>query len=167
MPPASDRSDRQPDSDLTPATAGHASPELNLTLPADWITPSIVRDRVRRWLGAHGWPASQVIDLVLAVSEAVSNSIEHGYGIGPDDYSPGALVELACQVEVEADGFRRAVLVVRDEGRWREPASAPTATRGHGTTMMRACVDELTVEHDRRGTRTTMRSHPVPPALRA
>lgn len=163
MPPASDQSDRQHDG-LAPAEQGISLRRLHLALPADWITPSIARNRVRDWLDAHSWPAGQIDDLVLAVSEAVSNCIEHGYAITSKDYTNSSdVIDVDGQVQMEPDRFRRTVLVVRDRGQWRVPTHYPAQTRGHGLTVMRGCVDELTIEHDDQGTTITMRSRPVPP----
>jgi hypothetical protein len=56
------------------------SPQLlQLELAADPVVASMARDRVRQWLTALGWPAGQCDDIVLAVSEAVGNAIEHAY----------------------------------------------------------------------------------------
>jgi anti-sigma regulatory factor (Ser/Thr protein kinase) len=52
---------------------------LQLELAADPVVASVVRDEVGRWLTVLGWPADQGEDIVLAVSEAVSNAIEHAY----------------------------------------------------------------------------------------
>jgi hypothetical protein len=39
----------------------------------------------QRWLAALRWPPGQNDDLVLAVNEAVSNSVEHGRALHRDD----------------------------------------------------------------------------------
>jgi anti-sigma regulatory factor (Ser/Thr protein kinase) len=61
------------------ASPRQARRPLRLALPADPITSSVTRQRVREWLAAWSWPADQLDDIVLAVSEAVSNAIEHAY----------------------------------------------------------------------------------------
>lgn len=167
MPPASNPGEQQVDGDVVPLRP--RAGVLDLVLPAEWITPALVRSRVREWLGWRPWPAGLVNELVLAVSEAVSNSVEHGYGIAADDHDDRAhVIEVAGRVEPDADHTSRIVLVVRDRGRWRAPTVDPTAIRGHGITIMRSCVDELTVDHDGdAGTTVTMRSRPVPVVTRA
>ena len=56
--------------------AVRARPALYLQLPADPIAPSVARHRIRRWLTGSCWPPGQQEDIVLAVSEAVSNAIK-------------------------------------------------------------------------------------------
>src|SRR5437763_17162595 len=58
---------------------------LRMALPADPIAISVARDGVRRWLAAWAWPANELVDILLAVSEAGINAIEHAYL----DQSPG------------------------------------------------------------------------------
>lgn len=143
----------------------HAPPAgaVRLTLAADWVAPSIARDRVERWLRALRWPPAQVEELVLALSEAVSNSVEHGYLVPPHVVDHPDVVEIAMRVRTAADGYRRAELVVRDHGSWREPDTTRT-TRGHGTLIMRTCTDEIDIDGRPDGTTVVLLSRPVPPA---
>ncbi|MEV6823335.1 ATP-binding protein [Amycolatopsis sp. NPDC051102] len=79
--------------------------------------------RLRDWLEAHRWPEDEVDDLVLAVSEAVSNSIEHGYGVPVDSAllpHPGQ-IEVTAAVKQSAVGPRHTELTIRDAETWREP----------------------------------------------
>jgi serine/threonine-protein kinase RsbW len=135
-------------------TSGDAGFEARLVaVPA---SASIVRDRLRAWLGALGWPDPELDDVVLAVHEAVTNSIEHGYaGVEPGD------VVVSGRVDRGRDG-RFVHLVVRDTGRWRTPRDP--GFRGRGLPVMRGCMDGVTVRGDRTGTVVEMRSHPVTPA---
>jgi anti-sigma regulatory factor (Ser/Thr protein kinase) len=139
---------------------------VELELTAEWVAPSIARDRVRRWLTAHRWSPAQVDDLVLAVSEAVSNSVEHGYGMPTEDADHSTLdassstVKLAGQIITDADGIRRVEFTIRDHGRW-TPPDGPSS-RGHGMTLMRACTDAVTIEHTTAGTTVVLRSRALP-----
>jgi anti-sigma regulatory factor (Ser/Thr protein kinase) len=136
---------------------------LDLLLDAEWATPSTVRARVRDWLRTHQWPAAHIDELVLAISEAVSNSIEHGYGIRADSVAPsGEVVEVHGRIEVVADGYRHAAFVIRDHGAWRTPSGRRTS-RGHGMLIMRTCADEVLVDFSATGTSVALRSRPVPP----
>jgi anti-sigma regulatory factor (Ser/Thr protein kinase) len=127
------------------------------------------RDRFDRWLGDLRWPSAQREDLVLALSEAVSNSVEHGYqihdGQARQDLVVGT-VEVGARVLVEANGMRRIALTVRDRGSWREPV-APARFRGHGLSIIRACADELSIDGDVAGTTVTLvtRAAPAPPGV--
>ena len=60
-----------------------AERHLFLALPAALTAAAEVRALLGAWLTTHGWPPAAQEDLVLAVNEAVSNSVEHGYGVQP------------------------------------------------------------------------------------
>jgi anti-sigma regulatory factor (Ser/Thr protein kinase) len=136
--------------------------ELGVELSAEWVAPSIARERVEEWLRAHRWPPAQVDELVLAVSEAVSNSVEHGYGAPSDAIEAGQTVDLRMRLTVAADGYRRVEFVVADRGTWRVPSTAPSS-RGHGMVIMRSCTDELVVDGSPSGTTVVLRSRATPP----
>lgn len=132
-------------------------PPLDLVLAADWVSPSVARDKVRTWLRAHGWTAPQLDDLVLAINEAVSNSIEHGYGIGADDPAGTGTVELRGEIS-----DHHVTFTVRDRGVWRQPVDDPKSTRGQGLRLMRACVDQVTVDVTDESTTVVLRGRPRP-----
>jgi serine/threonine-protein kinase RsbW len=137
---------------------------LELALGAEWVAPSIVRQRVNRWLQALRWPPAQIEELILAVSEAVSNSVEHGYRVPPEEIGHPGVVVVRGRMLLEPDGYRRVELTVHDGGTWREP-SRGASTRGHGMLIMRTCVDVFTVDHDGDGTTVVMLSRPAPEPL--
>jgi anti-sigma regulatory factor (Ser/Thr protein kinase) len=62
---------------------------LDLEVLSDVAELPGVRDAIRVWTRAHGWDEVQVADIVLAVDEALSNVIRHGYG-----GKPGHKIEL-------------------------------------------------------------------------
>ena len=55
---------------------------------------------------------------MLALSEAVSNAVEHGYGVRPGVVAPPDVVEVAAEVLAEG----RVEIIVRDRGGWRSPS---------------------------------------------
>lgn len=136
---------------------------LRFELTAEWTAPSLARNRVRQWLVAQDWSAAAVDDLVLSISEAVSNSVEHGYGIAVDGpvQDLNSVVVVEGSVVDEPGGYRRVVLTVVDHGHWREPDTGPT-NRRQGLRIMRACTEELTVTHSADGTKVVLRSWPIP-----
>jgi anti-sigma regulatory factor (Ser/Thr protein kinase) len=137
--------------------------ELRMTLSGELAAPSVARERLSGWLSGHRWPAAQQDDLVLAVSEAVSNSVEHGYGVDHTGVvERGGLVEVHGVVVAGLDGRRSVVLTVVDHGSWRPP-SAVRGNRRHGLPLMRACVETLTVDGTEHGTTVLLRSRAVPP----
>lgn len=156
MPPSSER---QLGNDPTRADVAQT---LDLVLAADWISPSVARDRVRGWLRANRWSPAHTDDLVLAINEAVSNSIEHGYRIGPDEAPRPETVEIHGTINRAANGSRQAELVVRDQGVWQPPTEDPRSTRGQGIRLMRACVEHLTIDGTDKGTTVVMHGRPVP-----
>jgi len=125
-----------------------APAELTLVLPADPGQLWMFRRRLRQWLAIAGWAADDQEAVVLAASEAASNSIEHGY-------APGAAPDAAVEVHAELAGAELA-LTVRDWGRWQR-RSAPVAGRGRGLTMMRAAMDEVAISTGASGTEVRMR----------
>jgi serine/threonine-protein kinase RsbW len=165
VPPPSDQDERpvrppQP-ADATDATTA-ADLELRLVLGASWVAPSIARERVEAWLRTHQWPPAQVEELVLAISEAVSNSVEHGYRVPFDAVEHAGSVEVRGQLVSGADGYRQVEFRIRDRGRWREPDRG-VSSRGHGMLIMRTCTDELVVDGSPDGTTVVLRSRPAPP----
>lgn len=161
MPPSSER---QLGNEPTRAAVAQT---LDLVLTADWISPSVARDRVRNWLRANRWSPSHVDDLVLAVNEAVSNSIEHGYLVDPEAAPVAGTVEVHGAIHTAADGTRHVELTVRDEGTWLPPTDDPNSNRGQGIRLMRACVEHLTVDGTDDGTTVVLQSRPIPPPLRS
>lgn len=132
-------------------------PSLRLLVPADLTAPARARRAVRTWLNAHHWPDEPADDLVLVISEAVSNSVEHGYGVPA---RADAVVEVVAEVRV-ADEERHILVTVRDQGVWRPP-SADRGNRRHGLPLIRACSADVTLDGTPHGTTLTLRSHPVP-----
>lgn len=146
-----------------PPVVGRAA-DLVAVLGADWAAASVARERVGRWLRDLSWPPAQRDELVLAVSEAVSNSVEHGYGVAREVVDHDGLVTVRAAVEVERDGHRRARIVVADEGSWVERGGTRDR-RGHGLTIMRACADELVVDGSPQGTTVVLHSRAAPPRV--
>ena len=142
-----------------PASRGEPAATLHVTLPALPVSDSLVRDRVRQWLLALRWPQGQLGDVLLAASEAVSNAIEHAYR----SRVPG-LVEVKGRLHTDSGGGRRVELTVRDFGSWRQ---VPThnENRRRGIPLMRACMDDVSIEGTEHGTEIRMRSRTVPPPI--
>lgn len=93
-----------------------------------------LRRQLRSWLERFEVEPEVTQCVVLAVSEAAANAVEHGYG------SDGV-----GEVRVEARLDRRAMLTatVRDRGTWREPTS--DSYRGRGITIMQSLMDEVSI----------------------
>jgi anti-sigma regulatory factor (Ser/Thr protein kinase) len=117
--------------------------------------PASARRELRRWLAALGWPAEPADDLLLAVSEAVTNAAEHAYGC-----DRSGLIELYVTDLAGPDGTHRAIVTVIDQGIWRIPPSAP-GYRGRGLQMIRALTDSVELTGGAGGTQVRMTSRPV------
>ena len=61
---------------------------LDLEVTSDPSMLPQVREAVRAWTSQHGWAEDQTADIALAVDEALSNVIRHGY-----DGQPGQRIE--------------------------------------------------------------------------
>ena len=128
-------------------------------LTADALAPSIVRRTFRDWLCELEWPEEEAEDLLLAVSEAVSNVTDHAY---PPGRTGDVLVEAECVPG--DDGRRRVVVKVADDGTWRTPP-AWHENRRRGLPLMRACTSAVQVRGGSGGTEVTMTSRPVAASL--
>ena len=107
----------------------------------------LIRREIRRWLGPLDVPPDTEADLVLAVSEAASNVIDHAYPTPTDR----AVVEVFLWTESGA-----LLVEVVDHGQW-EPPGPHTTGRGRGIEMMQRLVDAVLIHHDTRGTRVLLR----------
>jgi serine/threonine-protein kinase RsbW len=114
---------------------------------------SPLRAEVRRWLVPWALTGDDEDDLVLAVSEAASNSVEHAYKAATADDT----VELTFWTEPHA-----ICVEIVDHGHWRPPSDGPTG-RGRGIEIMQRLVGFVLIHHDNRGTRVHFR-HPLPDA---
>jgi sigma-B regulation protein RsbU (phosphoserine phosphatase) len=132
---------------------------LELQVQADARAPGRVRAELRRWLADREWPEEEGEDLVLAVSEAVSNSAEHAYGTERSAPEHDALVAVVVTELPDADR-RRARAVVDDFGVWRA-TSSDKGFRGHGLPLIGTLMDSYDVDHRSTGTRVTIVSPPV------
>lgn len=158
-PPPSDHP--RPAPSAAEQAAGSAEPRtppavvFELVLAADPAALSLIRDRFRRWLRAHGWPDAESEDLLLAVSEAASNAAEHAYPPGVQ-----GTIEIEGRITDISDGARVVELAVRDHGRWR-PIPELTENRRRGIPLMRAVVADLVIEGTDSGTCVMMRGRPL------
>jgi anti-sigma regulatory factor (Ser/Thr protein kinase) len=110
-----------------------------------------LRAEVRRWLAPLDLPGQAEDDLVLAVSEAASNSVEHAYSPPTAD----DIVELTFWTEPHA-----VCIHIIDHGQWRTPCDQPTR-RGRGIAIMQQLIAFVLIRHDTRGTRVFLRQ-PLP-----
>lgn len=82
--------------------------------------------------------SERIEDAILAVGEAAGNAIEHAYR--------GRSGSIRVRASVSG---RRLIVEVRDRGRWRLEGDPE---RGRGLGIMRALVDDVSIESSRGGT---------------
>jgi anti-sigma regulatory factor (Ser/Thr protein kinase) len=116
---------------------------LSLRLVAKPRMLGHVRRNVRRWLRAHGANDQDTAEVVLAVSEACTNAIEHAYSPAP--------------AEFEVEGVARdgeVTISIRDSGHWR---TARGVHRGRGLAIIDAAMDDVSIRAGATGTEVLMR----------
>jgi PAS domain S-box-containing protein len=104
-----------------------------------------VRARLDMWLRAAGVPDALRADVVLAVGEACTNSIEHAYRDG--DHG-------AVHIEAGFEGDEIRVRVA-DFGSWKTPPTDP-GTRGRGLRLIKALAESVAVLPTTTGTTIEM-----------
>jgi len=123
----------------------HPAP-LELAFPADTAQLRPVRARLRHWLDGCGLSIPLAQDALVAAGEAVANAIEHGHRDNPGQ-------EIRLRATVTANLLR---LTVADTGRWLPPGSEPAPYRGKGLSLMRAMMDNVSIDTSAAGTTVTM-----------
>jgi len=112
-------------------------PPLVLERPAVHDSLAPMREAFTGWLDSFSPGEDDRQNLEMAVSEAVTNAIEHAYPPG----RPGPVWLVAI---VLPDGLLE--LNVADRGRWQEPGTADDG-RGHGLLVIGQLADEMEVRH--------------------
>jgi serine phosphatase RsbU (regulator of sigma subunit)/anti-sigma regulatory factor (Ser/Thr protein kinase) len=115
---------------------------LEVDIPPDTGELAPTRATLRSWLIRAGLEPEQTLDVLIAVGEAVANSIEHGHRARRE----GAV---RLRATVVAD---RLHLTVVDTGSWKPPDSDPNSHRGRGIMLMRALMQDVTIEPGETGT---------------
>jgi serine/threonine-protein kinase RsbW len=103
-----------------------------------------LRRELRTWLSGRGVDDAVIADVLVAVTEAASNAMEHAYG---NDDTRTVVVEGLVGADL--------VLTVRDRGRWTGQLRRPE--RGRGLPLMRSMMDSVDIEPSDQGTIVRMR----------
>jgi serine/threonine-protein kinase RsbW len=138
--------------------------DLAVLLPAHPTSQREARHHLQRWLAEHGCPIDVADDLVLALSEAVANVVDHAYphdALGQVELN--ASITTATSTAVEGMRSKQVIVSITDAGRWREPDAARSAAsrRGHGLRLIGELIAQLYLQHDDAGTTVVMVSRPV------
>lgn len=121
---------------------------LYLRRPANPAELRHIRGRVDDWAGQHALAEDVVIDLQLALGEAVANGVEHAYLAT----EPGTV---EVDVEIRTTGARGGAPVVAvrvaDHGSWR-PVPTANGYRGRGLAVIERLARRVVVSRRRHGT---------------
>jgi anti-sigma regulatory factor (Ser/Thr protein kinase) len=137
------RADADDDVALLLVGIGEVPAAIGLEIPAQPALLRELRRRIDRWLTLRGVDEQRRQNVVLALSEACNNAIEHGYRNGHGTVS--------LRLEHDRERLR---IVIDDEGTWVDPTVDDT--RGRGLLIMRALMNDADVEHGANGTRVTL-----------
>jgi serine phosphatase RsbU (regulator of sigma subunit)/anti-sigma regulatory factor (Ser/Thr protein kinase) len=132
----------QPPPDDVALLAAHvaARPDerLELELPCSPDTLAPLRRTLRHWLSGVRASGGELQDILVAVSEAATNAIEHAYGP----------IDASYLVEGRLSGDR-VIVTVTDSGTWRAQRGEE---RGRGTQLMRGLMDGFELHPSGTGT---------------
>jgi anti-sigma regulatory factor (Ser/Thr protein kinase) len=139
---------------------------LNLEVTSDTAELPGVRDGIRAWSKRHGWSEAEIAEITLAVDEALSNVIRHGYG-----GEPGHKIEMSARavhdaaegegVEVRIRDFGKQVSL--DEIRGRDLDDIKPG--GLGVHIIRSVMASVEYSHaEGGGMQLVMRKYQRPPA---
>jgi serine/threonine-protein kinase RsbW len=116
----------------------------------------VLGDTLRR-LGVH---EESVYDIVLAATEACTNVLRHGGRQARGYAVVTSLGDAGCQVEVADEGAGVPDPALPEPGERQLPPLAQLPESGRGLTVMRAFVDDVTLDsRPGHGTVVTMRKH--------
>jgi PAS domain S-box-containing protein len=122
-------------------------PPMLRTMPARAQEARALRPEIVSWAAAGALPDEIVVDLQLAVGEAVTNAVDHAYpGTAPGPVAVSISHLASGDVQVE----------VTDRGRWRPPPE-DAGLRGHGLPVIRALAQDVELDPSDTGTRIRFR----------
>ncbi|HYK51962.1 MAG TPA: SpoIIE family protein phosphatase, partial [Candidatus Eremiobacteraceae bacterium] len=111
---------------------------LDIEAPAVPASARMLRQSLRRLAAGVGLDEQRSFGLLVASGEAISNVIEHAYGL-----REGTVRVVGSRID------DNLVVEISDKGSWRAPRSEG---RGRGLALMRSIVDQADVTADADGT---------------
>jgi anti-sigma regulatory factor (Ser/Thr protein kinase) len=123
-----------PDDGAEPLVGEGGSDDLGISLPAVPESVTALRWMARDFAGDRGAGDGLAGDVMLAVSEAVTNAVKHAYPLG------GGEVELTATATVD----EALEILVRDTGEGFGPTSSEGL--GAGLMLMGECADALEID---------------------
>ncbi|MFP3883744.1 MAG: ATP-binding protein [Actinomycetota bacterium] len=113
------------------------------TFPANSEELRNIRSSLRAWVTEQGIPPPVGENLLIAVSEATSNTARHAY---PE--SAGGHVTIQVTL-----GARALEVAVSDEGQWQHEHGHP----GFGMKIIESTVDDFRIDRTTKGTHLTFK----------
>jgi serine/threonine-protein kinase RsbW len=139
--------------------------KFGLMFRCETLSVPVMRRVLGDTLRGLGVDEESVYDLLLAATEACTNVLQHG-GREVRQYTViTSLGTVGCQVEVADEGAGATLRPARRRGPAEETPAAETPVAklpesGRGLAVMRACVDNVTLDSSPgRGTVVTLRKH--------
>ncbi len=124
-----------------------AATPLELDFPAEAVQLATVRHTLQQWLTDSGMATGPAYDVLLAVSEACTNAVEHGHR------GDGGVVRL--RASISGDELR---VTIADSGRWKPPDQRADSLRGRGMPLIRALIPEVDITTGDSGTVVDLRT---------
>ncbi len=119
----------------------HPTP-LDIAFYAESEQLASVRSQLRGWLRSCDIGARIAQDVLVAAGEAIANAIEHGHRSRPGEQVRLRAISTANQLR----------LTITDSGRWQATPPGDRTLRGHGIALMRALMQQVTIEPGPSGT---------------
>jgi serine/threonine-protein kinase RsbW len=134
--------------------------KFGLMFRCETLSVPVMRRVLGDTLRGLGVDEESVYDLLLAATEACTNVLQHG-GREVRQYTViTSLGAVGCQVEVSDEGAGATLRPARRRGPAAETPVAKLPESGRGLAVMRACVDNVTLDSSPgRGTVVTLRKH--------
>ncbi len=116
---------------------------IHLSLPSDMELISSIRQFVGQVARKQGFGEEDAHDVEIALSEALTNVVEHGY----PPHNTAYRVDVTCEIDAS-----KCVLILHDEGKVFDPVSAtipPISEQRRerdfhlGTFYIRRCMDDV------------------------
>jgi anti-sigma regulatory factor (Ser/Thr protein kinase) len=138
---------------LAVRTVPMSSERLHLDLPTNPKSLATLRRTLGRWLESLGATRTESNDIQVSCHEACSNAMEHAYRFR----------EATIDVDGAFDG-EEVRLTVTDHGVWREKRDSD---RGRGLDLIKALMDDVSVEPSEKGTTVVMTKRLAQPVVAA
>ena len=123
-----------------------SDPSLRLSHHSSPLAVRDTRRVMRSWLHQHGIPEEVSFDVLVAVSEAQTNSVQHAYAFEPGPIEIDGLI---------TDGTVQ--VTVTDHGTWRQRTTDHADGRARGLALMRTLMDVVEIDSNGNGTAVRMR----------